>query len=48
VFTLDSAAEVPETPVKPKKSLIVALGIVLGGMLGAFIALIRVLIRRGR
>ena len=48
VFTLDSAAEVPETPIKPKKSLIVALGIVLGGMLGVFIALIRVLIRRGR
>ena len=48
VFTLDSAAEVPETPIKPKKSLIVALGIVLGGMLGVFIALVRVLIRRGR
>ncbi len=47
VFTLDSAAEVPETPIKPKKSLIVALGIVLGGMLGVFIALIRVLTRRG-
>ena len=46
VFTLDSAAEVPETPIKPKKTLIVALGIVLGGMLGVFIALIRVLIRR--
>ncbi|BAP80163.1 chain-length determining protein [Pseudomonas sp. 10B238] len=48
VFTLDSVAEVPETPIKPKKSLIVALGIVLGGMLGVFVALIRVLIRRGR
>ncbi|EJM23605.1 chain length determinant protein [Pseudomonas sp. GM21] len=41
VFTLDSAAEVPETPIKPKKALILALGLVLGGMLGAFIALIR-------
>ncbi|MBU1444622.1 MAG: chain-length determining protein, partial [Gammaproteobacteria bacterium] len=48
VFTLDSVAEVPETPIKPKKSLIVALGIVLGGMLGVFVALIKVLIRRGR
>lgn len=41
VFTLDSAAEVAETPIKPKKALILALGLVLGGMLGAFIALIR-------
>jgi chain length determinant protein (polysaccharide antigen chain regulator) len=48
VFTLDSAAEVPETPIKPKKTLIVALGIVLGGMLGVFIALVRVMIRRGK
>jgi chain length determinant protein (polysaccharide antigen chain regulator) len=48
VFTLDSAAEVPETPIKPKKPLIVALGIVLGGMLGVFIALVRVLVRRGK
>jgi len=46
VFTLDSAAQIPETPIKPKKVLIVALGIVLGGMLGVFIALIRVLVRR--
>ena len=41
VFTLDSAAQVPETPIKPKKSLILALGLVLGGMLGVFIALVR-------
>ncbi len=46
VFTLDSAAEVPDTPIKPKKPLIVALGLVLGGMLGVFVALIRVLVRR--
>jgi chain length determinant protein (polysaccharide antigen chain regulator) len=47
VFTLDSAADVPETPIKPKKTLIVALGIVFGGMLGVFAALVRVLVRRG-
>lgn len=41
VYTLDSAALVPEVPVKPKKALIVALGVVLGGMLGMFAALIR-------
>ncbi len=46
VFTLDNAAEVPDTPVKPKKVMIVALGLVLGGMLGVFVALVRVLIRR--
>ncbi len=41
VFTLDSAAQVAETPIKPKKVLIIALGIMLGGMLGVLIALIR-------
>ncbi|HEY6610885.1 MAG TPA: Wzz/FepE/Etk N-terminal domain-containing protein [Pseudomonas sp.] len=47
VFTLDSAAEVPETPIKPKKALILAIGVVLGGMLGVFIALVRRMIRKG-
>lgn len=46
VFTLDGTAQVPETPVKPKKALILALGIVLGGMLGVFVALMRNLLRR--
>lgn len=46
VVTIDEAAEVPATPIKPKKSLIVALGIVLGGMLGVFAALIRSAIRK--
>ncbi len=41
VYTKDSIAEVPETPIKPKKALIIALGLVLGGMLGVFVALIR-------
>lgn len=48
VFTLDSAAEVPETPIKPKKAMILALGLVLSGMLGVFIALIRSLVGRNR
>lgn len=48
VFTLDSAAEVPETPIKPKKALILALGLVLGGMLGVFIALIRGMLAKRR
>ncbi|MNC38514.1 Tyrosine-protein kinase ptk [compost metagenome] len=48
VFTLDSAAEVPETPVKPKKVLILTLGIVIGGMLGVFVALVRYVMRKGK
>lgn len=47
VFTLDNAAEAPDTPIKPKKALIIGLGFVLGGMLGIFAALIRsMLIKR--
>lgn len=48
VFTLDSAAEVPETPIKPKKLQILAIGLVLGGMLGIFIALVRSMLRKNR
>lgn len=44
VFTLDSAAEISETPIKPKKLLILVLGVILGGMLGVFFALIRVVL----
>jgi len=31
----------PRQPIKPRKALIVALALVLGGMLGLFIALVR-------
>ncbi|WNF45449.1 Wzz/FepE/Etk N-terminal domain-containing protein [Pseudomonas sp. SG20056] len=49
VYTLDHAAEVPQTPIKPNKSLIMTLGLVLGGMLGVFAALVRsVLLGRTR
>ncbi|WP_339079467.1 LPS O-antigen chain length determinant protein WzzB [Pseudomonas sp. TMP9] len=44
VFRQDGEIGVPDQPIKPKKALIVALGIVLGGMLGMFIALIRVML----
>jgi len=44
VFRQDGDIEVPDQPIKPKKALIVALGILLGGMLGVFIALIRVML----
>jgi chain length determinant protein (polysaccharide antigen chain regulator) len=47
VFTVDNIPEAPVQPIKPKKSLILVLGILLGGMLGVFAALIRlVLIKR--
>ena len=43
---LDQLALQSLNPVKPKKAMIVALGLVLGGMLGVFIALIRSLMVR--
>ena len=42
---IEKKAEVPVLPDKPKKSLIVALGLIGGFMLGLFIALIRIAIR---
>ncbi|CAD5109707.1 LPS O-antigen chain length determinant protein WzzB [Zestomonas carbonaria] len=46
VFRLDGTIETPDAPVKPKKTLILAIGLVLGGMLGVFIALIRLLLKK--
>jgi len=43
---IDQPAIQPLKPIKPKKMLIVAVGIVLGGMLGVFVALIRALVRQ--
>ena len=37
---IDRPAVKPLSPIKPKKALILALGVVLGGMLGIFVALI--------
>ena len=42
---IDLAAMIPEYPVKPKKTLIVALAVVLGGMLGVVFVLIRQAVR---
>lgn len=44
---LDQPALQSVTPIKPKKAMILALGLVLGGMLGVFIALVRSLMNRG-
>ncbi|MDX1722552.1 MAG: LPS O-antigen chain length determinant protein WzzB [Pseudomonas sp.] len=46
VFRQDGDVDVPDQPIKPKKPLIVALGVVLGGMLGVFVALIRLMLRK--
>jgi chain length determinant protein (polysaccharide antigen chain regulator) len=48
VARIDQAAEIPTSPIKPKKKLIVAVALVLGGMLGVFIALIRSAVRKRR
>ncbi len=48
VFRLDRRAQVPEIPVKPKKAMILALGIIMGGMLGVFSALVRGVLKKRR
>ena len=37
---IDRSAQPPQSPIKPRRTLILALAIVLGGMLGVFVALI--------
>ncbi len=46
VFTLDGAADVPETPIKPNRPLIMLLGVLLGGGLGVLLALLRIALRK--
>ncbi|MDT4890880.1 G-rich domain on putative tyrosine kinase [compost metagenome] len=46
LVSIDQIAVEPLKPVKPKKALILALGLVLGGVLGLFIALLRNMLRR--
>lgn len=46
VATIDEPARIPQQSIKPRKALILALGLVLGGMLGIFVALIRQMFRR--
>jgi len=41
LVSIDQSAVEPSSPIKPRKALIVALALVLGGMLGLFIALVR-------
>lgn len=46
LVSIDQVAFEPLRPIKPKKTLILALGLVLGGMLGVFIALLRSMMLR--
>lgn len=50
VYRQDGPIERPDSPVKPKKTLIILLGFVLGGVLGLMVALVRnfMLVRKGR
>lgn len=46
VARVDEIATLPTGPIKPRKALILALGLVLGGMLGVFVVLVRNMFRR--
>ncbi|HCL14435.1 MAG TPA: chain-length determining protein [Pseudomonas sp.] len=46
LIRLDQPALESSNPVKPKKAMILALGLVLGGMIGVFVALVRSLVNR--
>lgn len=46
VARIDSPAQVPEDPVKPRKSLIVGLGLIVGLMLGMMFALARLMLKK--
>jgi len=48
LYSVESAAGKSSVSVKPKKKLIVAVGIVAGAMLGVFAALLRTAIRKRR
>ena len=44
LVTIDKQALEPLSPIKPKKALVLAMGLVLGGILGVLIALARTLL----
>lgn len=46
VYRQDGSVEIPDSPIKPKKAFILALGVVAGLLLGGFIALIRYVFAR--
>ncbi|MFQ6558129.1 Wzz/FepE/Etk N-terminal domain-containing protein [Pseudomonas sp. Lb2C1-1] len=48
VYRQDGSVEVPQSPIKPRKALILLLGIIAGAVLGGFIALIRFAVIRSK
>lgn len=48
IARIDQQALVPQGPIKPNKKLIVILSVLLGGMLGVFVALIRAAVKNRR
>lgn len=48
VFRMDGQVELPDSPVQPKKALVLVLGVLLGLMLGIVVALFRVFLGNGR
>ncbi|WP_210643486.1 Wzz/FepE/Etk N-terminal domain-containing protein [Pseudomonas sp. Tri1] len=46
VYRQDGSIKVPESPIKPVKSMILMLGLIAGLMLGVFIALVRFVLNR--
>lgn len=48
LYTLEQPAAVNSQPVKPRIPLILALGFVVGGMLGVFVALVRSVLKKQR
>ena len=48
VYRQDGSVEVPESPVKPRKGLILVLGFVAGLMIGGFFALVRYVVIRDK
>ncbi|WP_204127017.1 LPS O-antigen chain length determinant protein WzzB [Pseudomonas ogarae] len=46
VYRQDGSVDVPESPIKPKKGLILVLGFVAGLLLGGFVALVRFALNR--
>lgn len=46
VYRQDGTVELPESPIKPKKALILLLGVIAGILLGCFVALLRIVFIR--